>query len=158
MLRCAAPRCISSSTNCSQSGFFFLMKRRPPQPTQAFTLFPYTTLFRSVYQGAGRTRASDVPKLLVNPRATVSYGADTLRFYVEAYGERPGARLVARALDPGGHEIWRDTVALAGTDALASGLAQPRPGALPVGAGRFEIGRASCRERVERLCRFRWVT
>src|SRR6266571_2351984 len=76
------------------------------------------------------TRASDVPKLLVNPRATVSYGADTLRFYVEAYGERPGARLVARALDPGGHEIWRDTVALAGTEALATGLALLRPGEL----------------------------
>ncbi len=96
----------------------------------------------AVYQGAGRTRASDVPKLLVNPRATVSYGADTLRFYVEVYGERPGARLVARALDQGGHEIWHDTVALAGTEALTSALAQLRPGVLPVGAGRFEIGRA----------------
>ena len=95
----------------------------------------------AVYQGAGRTRASDVPKLLVNPRATVSYGADTLRFYVEAYGERPGARLVARALDQAGHEVWHDTLALAGSEALASGLAQLRPGALPVGAGRFEIGR-----------------
>ncbi|HTD70558.1 MAG TPA: GWxTD domain-containing protein [Gemmatimonadales bacterium] len=95
----------------------------------------------AVYQSAGRTRASDVPKLLVNPRATVSYGADTLRFYVEAYGERPGTRLVARALDQGGHEIWHDTVALAGTEALATGLALLRPGDLPVGAGRFEIGR-----------------
>src|SRR5213594_678857 len=26
---------------------FFLMIRRPPRSTQAFTLFPYTTLFRS---------------------------------------------------------------------------------------------------------------
>ena len=95
----------------------------------------------AVYQGTGRTRASDVPKLLVNPRATVSYGADTLRFYVEAYGERPGARLAARALDQGGHEIWHDTVTLAGTEALATGLAVLRPGELPVGAGRFEIGR-----------------
>jgi GWxTD domain-containing protein len=95
----------------------------------------------AVYQGAGRTRASDVPKLLVNPRATVSYGADTLRFYLEAYGERPGTRLVARALDQGGHEVWHDTLALAGTEALATGLAVLRPGELPVGAGRFEIGR-----------------
>src|SRR5213594_4856235 len=29
--------------------FFFLMIRRPPRSTQAFTLFPYTTLFRSTY-------------------------------------------------------------------------------------------------------------
>jgi len=95
----------------------------------------------AVYQGAGRTRASDVPKLLVNPRATVSYGADTLRFYLEAYGERPGTRLLARALDQGGREVWHDTLALAGTEALATGLAVLRPGELPVGAGRFEIGR-----------------
>src|SRR5213594_4828071 len=27
--------------------FFFLMIRRPPRSKQAFTLFPYTTLFRS---------------------------------------------------------------------------------------------------------------
>ena len=108
----------------------------------------------AVYQGAGRTRASDVPKLLVNPRATVSYGADTLRFYVEVYGERPGARLVARALDPGGHEIWRDTVALAGTEALATGLALLRPGELPVGAGRFEIGRLGAGSAATRAAPF----
>ena len=95
----------------------------------------------AVYRGMGRTRASDVPKLLVNPRATVAYGADTLRFYLEAYGERPGARWLARALDLGGHEIWHDTVALAGTQELSSGVAQLAPGVLPVGAGRFEIGR-----------------
>src|SRR2546426_6888202 len=81
----------------------------------------------AVYRGTGRTRASDVPKLLMNPRATVSYGADTLRFYVEAYGERPGARLVARALDQGGHEIWHDTVALAGTAAPATRAGPPVP-------------------------------
>ena len=64
-----------------------------------------------------------------------------MRFYLEAYGERPGARWLARALDLGGHEIWHDTVALAGTQELSSGVAQLAPGVLPVGAGRFEIGR-----------------
>src|SRR3546814_20047748 len=29
-------------------GFFFLMIRRPPRSTRTDTLFPYTTLFRSV--------------------------------------------------------------------------------------------------------------
>src|SRR6188472_4614428 len=28
--------------------FFFIMIRRPPRPTRATTLFPYTTLFRSL--------------------------------------------------------------------------------------------------------------
>src|SRR5213594_3189704 len=37
--------------------FFFLMIRRPPRSTQAFTLFPYTTLFRSSpLAGASRAR------------------------------------------------------------------------------------------------------
>src|SRR3546814_8106932 len=30
--------------------FFFLMIRRPPRSTRTDTLFPYTTLFRSVWQ------------------------------------------------------------------------------------------------------------
>src|SRR5213594_3609238 len=30
--------------------FFFFMIRRPPRSTQAFTLFPYTTLFRSLLE------------------------------------------------------------------------------------------------------------
>src|SRR5216110_3718661 len=33
--------------------FFFLMIRRPPRSTQAHTLFPYTTLFRSPIEHAG---------------------------------------------------------------------------------------------------------
>ena len=93
----------------------------------------------AVYQGPGRTRLADVPKLLANPRAAVSYGADSLRFYVEAYGMPRGARLAARALDQAGHEVWHDTVALTGTDSVASTLAVLRPGDVPVGQGRFEV-------------------
>src|SRR3546814_4859809 len=43
------------------SFFFFLMIRRPPRSTRTDTLFPYTTLFRSVqaiWQRALRRRAS----------------------------------------------------------------------------------------------------
>ena len=93
----------------------------------------------AVYQGLGRSRRSEVPQLLANPRATLSYGADSLRFYVEAYGVGPGARLSVHALDQGGHEIWRDTVTLKGSEALATALAVLRPGELPVGAGTFEV-------------------
>src|SRR3546814_15497717 len=42
--------------------FFFLMIRRPPRSTRTDTLFPYTTLFRSLWGGillcAGRTAAA----------------------------------------------------------------------------------------------------
>src|SRR3546814_13805205 len=33
---------------CSRLFFFFLMNRRPPRSTRTDTLFPYTTLFRSL--------------------------------------------------------------------------------------------------------------
>src|SRR3546814_12466848 len=33
---------------CSDMYFFFLMIRRPPRSTRTDTLFPYTTLFRSM--------------------------------------------------------------------------------------------------------------
>src|SRR3546814_12580573 len=33
--------------------FFFLMIRRPPRSTRTDTLFPYTTLFRSLAEGVG---------------------------------------------------------------------------------------------------------
>jgi len=93
----------------------------------------------TVYQGPGRTRLTEVPKLLANARAALSYGADSLRFYVEAYGLPRGARLAARALDQTGHEVWHDTLSLTGTDSLASVLAVLRPGDVPVGQGRFEV-------------------
>src|SRR3546814_16889340 len=44
--------CLSSCCNI----FFFLMIRRPPRSTRTDTLFPYTTLFRSV-------RATSAPRV-----------------------------------------------------------------------------------------------
>src|SRR3546814_13086528 len=39
--------------------FFFLMIRRPPRSTRTYTLFPYTTLFRSCqFSGPHRIRAA----------------------------------------------------------------------------------------------------
>src|SRR3546814_12855957 len=37
--------------------FFFLMIRRPPRSTRTDTLFPYTTLFRSLHQTGEREAA-----------------------------------------------------------------------------------------------------
>src|SRR5216117_4061279 len=39
--------CICRTDWASQRNVFFLMLRRPPRSTQGWTLFPYTTLFRS---------------------------------------------------------------------------------------------------------------
>src|SRR5216110_632624 len=48
--------------------FFFLMRPRPPRSTQAHTLFPYTTLFRSVFAADGGGRiAIDVRGAHLDP-------------------------------------------------------------------------------------------
>src|SRR3546814_1104008 len=39
--------------------FFFLMIRRPPRSTRTDTLFPYTTLFRSVRECRARRQHAD---------------------------------------------------------------------------------------------------
>src|SRR3989441_12587495 len=44
--------CLPDSQWCSSSVFFFLMIRRPPRST----LFPYTTLFRSLEEVVGEIR------------------------------------------------------------------------------------------------------
>src|SRR2546429_5333823 len=64
-----------------------------------------------VYQGPGRSHVADLPKLLVNPRATLPYGADTLRFHIEASGLPSRVRLPARRFDPSGAAVAHDTVA-----------------------------------------------
>jgi GWxTD domain-containing protein len=100
-----------------------------------------------VYEAQGRTQASAFPALLANPRATVPYGGDTVRFYVEAYGAvgqgagggAPApARLVARILYGGGRELWRDTVAFTGDAGLGAATVVIAPGRLPVGQAEIQ--------------------
>ena len=90
-----------------------------------------------VYEGVGRTQTAILPVLLANPRATLPYGSDTLRFYVEAYGlagEGGGrSRLVARVIDGSDRELWRDTVPLRGDASLATAAIAVAPDRLPVG-------------------------
>src|SRR5213594_4966806 len=69
--------------------FFFLMIRRPPRSTQAFTLFPYTTLFRSPPRRArglcvprGRTarlRRSEEHTSELQSRTLISYAVFCLK-------------------------------------------------------------------------------
>jgi len=94
----------------------------------------------AVYEAQGRTQASALPVLLANPRATLPYGADTVRFYVEGYGlgESAPARLVARVVDAGDRELWRDTLAFVGAAGLGVATVAVAPGRLPVGRGELE--------------------
>jgi GWxTD domain-containing protein len=83
-----------------------------------------------------------LPRLLLNPRATLPYGGDSLRFYFEAYGtDAQRDRVAARAVDPTGSVLWTDTVDLDGTAVLAIGR-------LALGSADLPIGRAELEARV----------
>src|SRR3546814_20095004 len=66
------------------------MNRRPPRPTRTDTLFPYTTLFRSlVVEELQRLRPADAgPE--ARRLARRAEMADAVEAQVEAGGDRPG--------------------------------------------------------------------
>jgi GWxTD domain-containing protein len=85
-----------------------------------------------VYNAEGRPQRSDHFGLVANPRSTLPYGSDSMRFYLEHYGAPP-AGVVARVVDGSDRELWRDSVRLmVGTDLSFAVITVP-PGSLPVG-------------------------
>ena len=92
-----------------------------------------------VYEASARGGTAERPNLLVNPRATLPYGADTLRFYLEGYGLPPGTRLAAVAVDQNENVVWRDTVMLRDSVGLAQGIMRLASAQLPVGEQELRI-------------------
>src|SRR3546814_1501701 len=88
--------------------FFFLMIRRPPRSTRTDTLFPYTTLFRSVVSvlddGVGLPRERDritEPYVTTRMRGTGLGLAIVKKIVEEHFGsleslDRPGGGTIAR--------------------------------------------------------------
>lgn len=101
------------------------------------------------YDGTGRRAPGELPRLLVNPRATLPYGGDSLRFYVEAYGAAGGSRLAALARDPAGAVIWTDTVSLEGGPALAAGRLALGSAELPIGQAELRVQLIGASDSVE---------
>src|SRR6266704_2071375 len=92
----------------------------------------------AVYTAVGRPERRAFPKLVANPRATLPYGPDSMRFYVERYGARP-ATLLARVGDAADHEMWRDSVRLRGDTGIAWATLVVVPASLPVGQAELQI-------------------
>lgn len=90
------------------------------------------------YEGTGRDSLGELPRLLANPKATLPYGGDTLRFYVEAYDVPAGTPLAAQVVDQSGGILWRDTVRLRGGAIAAARFGFP-PTLLSVGQAGFEV-------------------
>ena len=88
-----------------------------------------------IYDGQPRPNRGMIPDIVVNPRSTVSYGSDTLRLYMEAYGLEGGTPVTLRAsvIEQGVQELWADTVVLTALGAIPVLLVTIPPERLQMG-------------------------
>jgi len=94
----------------------------------------------AVYRVTPRTDRAATPDLVANPRSTVDYGTDSLRFYVETYGLPAGSRLVTAALDSAEQPVWADTTAIDSTVALRPFVYAVAPSRLTLGRHELQVG------------------
>jgi len=92
-----------------------------------------------IYDGQPRPTRGMIPDIVVNPRSTVSYGSDTLRLYMEAYGLEDGIPVTLRAsvIEQGVLELWADTVVLTAHGTIPVLLVTIPPERLQMGQVRF---------------------
>jgi len=87
------------------------------------------------YEGSGRRRSDDLPRLVSNPRATLPYAGDSLRVYLGGYGITAPTPVTVRVLDAAGTVLREDTTQLTPPD--SGDVAWVRyvlaPTSLPVG-------------------------
>jgi len=90
-----------------------------------------------VYTAEGRPQRADHFGLVANPRSTLPYGSDSMRFYVERYGTPPPA-ILARVVDGTDRELWRDSVPLTVGADLSFAVITVPPANLPVGQAELQ--------------------
>jgi GWxTD domain-containing protein len=86
-----------------------------------------------IYDVEPRQGLADTPRMLVNPRATVPYGLDTLRLYLESYGAAAGTPVTLVAFGQLGDKVWSGQATLEGSQALTTAVVAIAPEQLPVG-------------------------
>ncbi len=90
-----------------------------------------------IYQATPRTSVAQQPALVMNPRTTVDYGSDTLRFYVETYNLAAGSSLTLAAVDGLGRVAWQDTIRVDATQPVHGAVIALPP--LQLSIGRYEL-------------------
>lgn len=95
-----------------------------------------------VYEARGRSLLDSVPNLLASPRSSAVFGRDsTVAIYVEGYGS--GARLPVDFIVRNDHgvQLWRDSVQLARTGGLFSGVVEVPISTVGVGTAQVSFMR-----------------
>src|SRR3546814_18196482 len=77
--------------------FFFLMIRRPPRSTRTDTLFPYTTLFRSLWSALPTIALWFAVLILLSSQEAVAQDPAPTQARADAWAEAPQTALAARA-------------------------------------------------------------
>jgi len=93
-----------------------------------------------VFRARGRADVAVPPDLVLNPRASVPYGSDTLLLYTEVYDADSSDLVTIRAVarDPEPVEVWRDSVLVGRrADRLTPILLSVKPSLLPIGELEF---------------------
>src|SRR3546814_2542598 len=78
-------------------GFFFLMIRLPPRSTRTDTLFPYTTLFRSLHDLHVWSTSNDDVSCTAHVTLAPEANADTVRASVVTMLDRGAHRVRVRS-------------------------------------------------------------
>ena len=94
----------------------------------------------AVYRATPRADVTASPDIVANPRSTVDYGTDSLRFYVETYGLPAGSELVTAALDSAGQPAWADTTRIDSTVPLRPFVFAIAPTLLTLGRHEVQVG------------------
>jgi len=97
----------------------------------------------AVYRATPRTNLAAVPDIVANPRGTVDYGTDSLRFYVETYGLPAGSELVTAALDSAENVAWADTTRIDSAGTLRPFVFAVAPSRLSLGRHELRVGLAN---------------
>jgi GWxTD domain-containing protein len=91
----------------------------------------------TVYMAEPRDSAGEAPSLVVNPRSSVAYGTDSLRFYIESYQLPAGTALLMTVHDAAGRSVWQDSSRVTSREPLRGVVVALPPGLFPM--GRYEL-------------------
>ncbi len=93
-----------------------------------------------VYDLTARGEPTDPFRGLLNPRAAIGYGGDTLTVLVEGYRMQPGQLVPLRIVDSRDSVIFQQQIRFDGSHAVESQLLRFHPDSAPLGELRFVLG------------------
>lgn len=102
-----------------------------------------------VYEAKGRSTLDSAPNILASPRSSAVFGRDsTVAIYVEAYGQGPRLPVYFSVRNDKGVQLWHDSVSLARSGALFSGIVSVPISTVGVGTAQVSFARRDVADSV----------